>query len=151
MKQLNLLLEDPSLLEKFSREAQAIDKNQNVLSYKGTDGFAHEVLEEEMMSKIEELTGNGEGRVTCSANLDSSVEYGNKAGAFFSVSVNCNGDLETVHKVHDILAPFIRKIVEQDCGEMRAIRDEMIGLKPKVSTPTVASAPTKAAKPTVRR
>jgi hypothetical protein len=125
MKEPTVILNDPSLNEHYRRETYvATTTNDGFTNVE--DGFVKEVLPEGIMAKLEEFTGNGEGRVTVSGDLAVS-DYGNKGGAFFSVSVNCDSSMEAIQGVHDLLAPWVQNIVAADCESMKTKRDILLG------------------------
>ena len=98
MANTSVELKDPSMLEKYKKELNINFKNglDSDLCH-AEDGFAKEILPEDIMAKLEELTGNGEGRVTVAGELGTNEDYGQKASAFFSVSVNCDSSLDSIH------------------------------------------------------
>ena len=85
---------------------------------------SHEIPEE-IMATIEDYQGEGNARVTVSADLGSSVSY-HGAKAFVSISVPVNNDADSIGAVHDMLRPYVQKLVEEDHAAMAEIRDGVI-------------------------
>lgn len=95
---------------------------------------SHEIPEE-IMATIEDYQGEGNARVTVSADLGSSVSY-HSAKAFVSISVPVNNDADSIDAVHGMLRPYVQKLTEEDHAAMAEIRDGIIN---------PGSAPTEAA------
>ena len=123
-------------------------------TYYDDDGKPHEKnrqrpIPEELMGDLEQYIGDGLGRVTVSAELGSSVAFGNKASAFVSISVTCNNNLGDCEQVHDIVQPYVKRLVEEDHKVMSDERDSYIAPDARLKLPEpgnqVAKPPTKKA------
>jgi hypothetical protein len=102
-------------------------------------------IPEELMSKLSDYIGDGEGRVTASGSLGSSREY-HKAEAFVSISLACNNDLDDAEAVHGLIVPYVRKLAAEDLLEMSKLRDPWLPpdlrLHGEVKTPPKKGPPT---------
>ena len=99
-------------------------------------------ISEEIMATIEDYQGDGNARVTVSADLGSSVEY-HSAKAFVSISVPCNNDADSIDAVHGMLQPYVQKLAVEDHEAMAAIRDGLIHPgRARASEPANEPAPT---------
>jgi len=87
---------------------------------------AHEPLPEDIVSKLEELTGDMKGRVTVGAELASSIEFGFKAGAFCSIGVSCDSSEDAMEETHGVIFPLAERLVTADHEVMSKIRDSML-------------------------
>jgi hypothetical protein len=111
---------DVSLTEMITRRRYVIHKHGT------TEEEAQDPLPEEIMSMLDELTGDAKGRVTVGAELASSIEFGFKAGAFVSIGVSCDSSEEAIEGVHDILHGLAQKLVVDDHAKMSELRDSML-------------------------
>lgn len=87
---------------------------------------AYESLPEDIVSKLDELTGDMKGRVTVGAELASSIEFGMKAGAFVSIGVTCDSNEENLEQVHEVLYPLAQRLCIEDHAAMSEVRDSML-------------------------
>lgn len=127
------------------RRNMSVEDPEGVIHNQEIVGFLSEELEEGIMSKLQEHLGDGEAKVVVGADLALS-DYGNKAGAFCSVSVACNNNLEDIQAVHDIIHPYVRQQVEQDLLEVEAIRARVMGGAKEAPVKTAKPATAKAKK-----
>jgi hypothetical protein len=122
----------------------------------GTVEQRHDPIPEDLMTELEDFSGNGKGRVTVGGELASSVEFGFKAQSFVSISVTCDSSLSACEAVHDLIQPVVKRLVEQDHKEMSERRDSMLpagkglGLKSEHGPGKVA-APAKLNRPLYKR
>jgi hypothetical protein len=71
---------------RFSREASL---NKKTIVKESAGDFAHNILPEDVMEQLEQYTGDGQASLTVGSDLAKS-DFGNKAGAFVSVTVKCH-------------------------------------------------------------
>ena len=125
------------LQDKVMRDKYVSDKESDLHRESSTTNL-QEGLGAKVMSEIRDYMGDGLAKVTVGAELTSSIEYGNKAGAFCSVTATCDNHMEAVKAVHDILQRWAKSQVELDTHEMVELRDSiMTGKAPaaKVAPP----------------
>lgn len=85
-------------------------------------------LPEEWMAKLEEHLGDGNARVTVSQDLTTSEDYGNKAGAFVSVTVTCGNDEDNIRGAHVIARELVQELVAVDYKESKGMLDQIRGI-----------------------
>ena len=85
-----------------------------------------EQIPEDLMAALEELSGDGRGRVTVGAELASNVAFGFKAGSFVSIGVTCDSNMDIIQQVHDLVHPVVQRMVEEDHAEISAMRDSIL-------------------------
>ena len=130
---------DLSMAEKFTRQKYVTDESGEDLFFDEKTGWSYEILPEEIMDRLSEFVGDGLNKVTVGAELGVS-DYGNKGGAWFSVSVVCDSNPEVIDPVHAILKDYVHQQVELDADEMAALRDKLCGTPP-AQTPVAEKAP----------
>lgn len=120
---------DVSMQEKYWRR-KYVEDQEGPLYGESWGGFPADILPEDIMGKIQEHLGDGNATVSVGADLADSIEYGNKAGAFFSVTVKCNNDESDIGEVHDHLSEYVRYTIEADLEEVKKIRNASMGIAP---------------------
>lgn len=113
-------LQDVTLTEQVTRRRHIVTKEGT------TEEEAQEPLPEEIMTKLDEFTGDSKGRVTVGVDFASSIEFGMKAGAFVSIGVSCDSSEEAIEGTHGIIYPLAKKLALEDHAEMSALRDSML-------------------------
>lgn len=81
--------------------------------------IGHIDLPEEYMDKYEKLVGNGQAKVTVSADM-SLKEFGKGTSAMVSVTLTCNQDEETITKAIDLGGLIVRPY----CKEQQKLAEE---------------------------
>jgi hypothetical protein len=117
----DITLNDVSLVEQIYCRRYVADADGEL-----TEEEAHVPLPEDVVAKMEELSGDMKGRVTVGVELASSVEFGFKAGAFCSIGVSCDSSEGTLEEVHSLLFPLAQKMVIEDHYHMSQVRDAML-------------------------
>jgi hypothetical protein len=147
MADIGIEVLDLSMTEKFIRQKYVTNDDEDLFFDEKT-GWTYEILPEEIMEQLAEYVGDGLNKVTVGAELGVS-DYGNKGGAWFSVSVVCDSNPEVVPHVHGILREYVQGQVEVDADEMAALRDKLCGTAPDPSKrqPTQATQPVKGRTP----
>ena len=138
MPMADSVLLDVSLRDRVIRRRNGATADDQVLHQERYQTL-NEVFTEEQMSSLDELTGDAKARVTVSADLASSIEFGNKAGAMVSISVTCDNSEEAIRGVHEITHPIAKELVQEDLAAMILIRDKRMaalrpGAKPEAGT-----------------
>lgn len=130
----------------------AIDEGQSV-----HEKQLREELPEEVIMAAAKKRGELNGRVTVSAELSDSIEYGNKGSAFVSMTLACDNTIEACQEVHAILQPVVHAMVREDVKVAAAMRDDILagrdGAPPQAEAPVVgrvAAPPTPATMPRPR-
>jgi len=110
-----------------------------------TDQSRESPLPEELMAKLEKHLGDAGAQVTVSADLATSVDYGNKAGAFVSIKITCNNSENDILAVHDIARDWVETLVSDNQSRMQGLLDNARsgGVK-TVEAPPQDPVPTKA-------
>lgn len=90
-------------------------------------------LPEELMGELEQHVGDGEAQLTVSGSLGSSRQF-HKAEAFVSIGVSCNNDLADIEAAHDIVLPYVKKLLAADLLEMSKLRDPWLEPKDRLHT-----------------
>lgn len=112
---------DVSLVDRVYRQRRFHnDEDATVVEHERRDE-----IPEEIMEQIEPFVGDGNAHLTVSGSLSSSHKF-HKAESFVSVSVTCNNSLDDIHKVHDIVRPFVQTLTLQDHDEMSLLRDQIL-------------------------
>ena len=110
------------------------------------DGNIHEKqlreeVPEEVIMAAAKKRGELNGRVTVSAELSDSIEFGNKGSAFVSMTLACENTIEACQEVHDILQPIVHTLVREDVKVAAAMRDDILagrnGPPPQTEAPVV--------------
>jgi len=148
-------LKDVGMLERVSRERYVTSKDEGDYHRQQSVTYVRDTLPEEIMSKIEEHVGDGEGSVVVSAELATSVDFGCKAGAFVSIKLACNNTVDDALAVHDIIQPLVAEAVEEDYKHMEHLRDRILGNvkddKPAAAEKISKSSSSKRRRPSFKR
>jgi hypothetical protein len=137
---------DLSMAERYTRQKYVTSDEGEDLFFDEETGWSYEILPEEIMEQLVEYVGDGLNKVTVGAELGVS-DYGNKGGAWFSVSVVCDSNPEVIVPVHDILRRYIQQQVELDADEMADMRDKLVGKPPKLPPTRDDAPPAQTSKP----
>lgn len=119
------------------------------------DGTVHEKrrkepVPEEILMAAKSKRGELDAKVTVSAELGDSVEYGYKAGAFVSITLSCENTIEACQAVHGIIQPVVHRLVQQDHAMAAQMRDNILAgstVGQPVETGRVTSPPAPSAPP----
>lgn len=84
-----------------------------------------ESIPEELMSALDQYSGDGRGRVSVGGELATNTNFGFKAGASVFISVTCHNDVEVCEKVHDLVQPVVQRLVEASHAKMANIRADL--------------------------
>lgn len=114
-------IEDVSMIDRVVRRRCTISKDGVIDEEEVVD-----TLPEDLVAKLSELLGDGKARVTVGAELASSVDYGNKAQAFVSISVACDSAEDNINEAHNIIYMMAKKLVVKDHHSMSKVRDAMV-------------------------
>lgn len=117
------------------------------------DGTVHEKqrrdpIPEEILMPAANKRGDLNGKVTVSAELGDSYDYGYKAAAFVSITLACENNVEACQEVHAILQPVVHRLVQEDQAMAAQMRDGLWEAKNgpaangRVTSPPLPSAPT---------
>jgi len=98
------------------------------------DGSVHEKqlreeIPEEILMAAKSKRGELDGKVTVSASLADSIEYGYKAEAFVSISLSCENTVEACQLLHDAIRPVVHGLVRQDQAMAAQMRDEILAAR----------------------
>jgi hypothetical protein len=105
-----------------------------------TDETRADNLPEDIVGKLAKHLGDAQAQVTVGADLTTSVDFGNKAGAFVSVKVTCNNSEADISAALDIARELAEQKVAENHTRMSELLDEargMVSEKPSRG-PTVA-------------
>ena len=131
----------------LSRE---VELNKKTMVRETANEFAYQILPEELMEELERYTGDGNASITVGSDLAKS-DFGNKAGAFVSVTVKCHAGGPEIQATHDILRPWIEQQVKDNQTRMQDILDELRGHEPQPALGPASSVPPKASRPSFAR
>ncbi len=84
-----------------------------------------ESIPEELMSALDQYSGDGRGRVSVGGELATNTNFGFKASASVFISVTCHNDLEVCESVHDLVRPVVQRLVEASHAKMANIRADL--------------------------
>jgi hypothetical protein len=84
-----------------------------------------DLLPEKLMSELDAFSGDGRGKVTVGADLASNVKFF-KAGAFVSLSITCDSNIDVMKQVHTIVQPVVQGMVEEDHARMSNLRADIM-------------------------
>ena len=147
-------IKDIGLFDKvhLSREARPKD---GAGVCESADEFIANILPEDIMEKLDQYIGDGNASVTVGGDLTRSEDYGNKAGAFVSVTIRCNNGVEEVRAVHDIIRGWIEPQIAENQARMQGILDDLRGKTALISqvqpTQPSKSLPPKVGRPVFQR
>ncbi len=117
-----------------------------------SDGSVHEKqlrqeIPEEILMAAKSKRGELDGKVTVSAALADSIEFGNKAEAFVSISLSCENTVEACQELHGVIQPMVHRLIQEDLAMAVQLRDNNMAAKNQAGqvaappTPTVPTQP----------
>ena len=128
-------MEETTLLEDFSLHDVVIRDCKwtrgDITKERSKQQLVSDVLTEEMMGQLDDYLGNALGKVTVGGELGHSKEYGCSAKSFVSMSVTCDGGLETCQAVHKLIQPVVRALINEDLQMMKEDRDAHLNETPR--------------------
>lgn len=115
-----------------------------------------EEIPEEILMAAKSKRGELDGKVTVSATLADSIEYGYKAEAFVSISLSCENSVEACQALHDVIQPVVHGLVQRDQAMAAQMRDNILaarnsGQPVEAGRVTAPPAPTAPAQPRFTR
>jgi hypothetical protein len=110
-----------SMKDKVRRFLSAEDKDGNTVEEQYS-----EPIPEDLMTQLEQYGGDGRARVSVGGELTSSTNFGFKAAASTHMSVTCDNNLEVMEEVHDLVQPYVEKLVLRDHARMADLRANMV-------------------------
>ena len=145
-------------------DVDMVDRVVRVVRVYEPDGAVHEKqrkeqIPEEILMAARSKRGELDGKVTVSAELGDSFDYGYKAGAFVSITLSCENSVEACQELHSVVQPVVHRLVQQDHAMAAEMRDNLWakanGQQPaepgRVSPPPAPSAPATPARPRFTR
>jgi hypothetical protein len=138
---------DPSGDDKVFRSVFAV-RGDDVLM----DANRYDKIPEEFMERLNECLGDGQAKVTVGGDLALN-DYGNKAGAFVSITVTCGNSEEELEAAHGIASEMKEDFLRHDLSQMEAMLGEKQGgktEKQQSAAPAKAREPAKQARPAAR-
>lgn len=119
--QVDVEFRDVSMRDKISRSRRAELTDGRVIEEREL-----QPIPEDLMGKLDGLSGDGRGRVTVGAELSSSTNFGFKAGAFVNITVTCDSSVEVCEEVHEIIQPSVERLVVEDHARVSNIRADLL-------------------------
>jgi len=124
----------------------------------GLEEEGQDPIPEDIVNKLEPFVGDGKARLTVSAGLGSSVDFGFKAEALVSATVTCNNDPDDIRQVNDIMYPLVEELSVYNHARASALRDQMmpnsdkrLNLSVESDTVPPPAVPQKASRPTTSK
>jgi hypothetical protein len=130
-------------------DVSMVDRVIRQVSVHEPGGTVHEKtlrqeIPEEILMAAKSKRGELDGKVTVSASLADSIEYGYKAEAFVSISLSCENTVEACQELHGAIQPVVHNLVRQDQAMAAQMRDDILAARngPPASQGQVSSPPT---------
>jgi hypothetical protein len=132
---------DVSMVDRVFRWVRVYEPNGSV-----HEKQLRQEIPEEILMAAKSKRGELDGKVTVSAALADSMEFGNKAEAFVSISLSCENTVEACQELHNVIQPVVQRLVQEDLAMAAQLRDANLAARnqpgPVAAPPAPAGAPT---------
>ena len=103
------------------------------------DETLRDYLPEEYLMALKDCLGDALAQITVGGDLATSVDYGNKAGAFCSIKVTFGNNEKDLTTAHGIARDIAHKFTQEDQAKMEEILNQARGISPRKTIAKVNS------------